>query len=255
MNIRAIKEVAKRDFLGFYFSARAPLLIFVFLFIMGIFFYTFVAEVVEGQQKSMGMGGAPGVDQLLLALYSNVNFLMLLIVPGVTMSSFADEMRSHTFRFLQSSPISSTDIVLGKFFALSGVVWSALALTLVFPLYLFLYSEPQLSIVVLSYLGVGCLMASQVAFGMFISSLTDNQLLAFLFSMLGLFILFILSFVAPHLSSGAMSEGILQYLATTRHLEPFLKGLLGLQHCVYFMIFVCFFLFLTTAVIDSRRWR
>ncbi len=255
LNLRAIGQIAKRDFLGFYYSAKAPVLVFVFLFIVGVFFYGWIIEIVESQQKAMGMGGGPGVDQLLFALYSMVHFLMILIVPGVTMGSFADEVKAHTYTLLQSSPISSADIILGKFCALFGVVASAFLLTSVYPVYLYLYSEIQLPVLAMSYLGVLLLVASQVTFGIFISATTVNQLLAFLFTLLGLFFLFILSFIAPKIAGTGVSGDFLRYIATSVHLEPFLKGLFSLQHLSYFLLFILLFLSLTAAVIDSRRWR
>ena len=109
--------------------------------------------------------------------------------------------------------------------------------------------------IITSYLGLLLLVCSQIAFGLWVSSMTSNQFMAFLFTMFGLFLLLILNWMAPNLSSGGMTESVLKYLANSDHLDAFFKGTISVGHTVYFLVFTAMFLFFTNVSLDSQRWR
>ena len=252
----AIATVSKRDFRSYFSSFKGPAIIWFFLIFMGVFFFSFIYTFVELQQRAPVMGGSvPTLVQFLGAMFRNVQFILLLLVPAVTMSSFSEESKVQSFRLLQASPISTFQIVMGKFLACVFVLSTALALSAVFPLFLVEYGNPDINVIATSYLGVFLLICSQVALGIWISSMTSNQFLAFLFTMFGLFLLLILNWIAPNITSNGEAETVVKYLASSIHLDPFLRGLVTVADTVYFFLFAGLFLLFTYISVESKRWR
>jgi len=251
-----VMTIAWRDLKGYFASPKWAAIFFFFLGFMGFFFQNFVATFMEMTTRAPMMGGeAPTVEQLLRALFYNLHFILILLIPAVTMSSFSEERRSQALRLLQVSPVTAPQIVFGKFLAAASVLALALVCSSVFPLYTAAYGNPDKAVILTSYLGLFLLMCSQVAFGLWVSSMTTNQFMAFLFTMFGLFLLLILNWIAPNLTGGGVSEAVVKYLASTDHLDVFFKGVLSVGDVAYFLCFISLFLFFTNVVLDSQRWR
>ena len=254
--MRSAFLIAKREFRAGIATPKTCAIIFFFLLFMGWFFSNFVETFVSLQQRAPMMGGqAPTMEQLLNAMFYNLHFILILIIPAVTMAVFSEEKRSQSIRMLQTAPISTLSIVLGKFFAVCAVMTLVLLLSSVFPWFLISYGNPDFGVVIGSYIGLFLLISSQLAFGMWVSSLTSNQFMAFLFTMLGLFLMLVIDFLAPSISGGGMFENILKYFATTKHLDVFFKGLISVSSVSYFLILTVGFLFFTNVSLDSQRWR
>lgn len=252
----AIWHIARRDFMSYYHSLKGGIIFWFFLIFMGFFFYSFVFTFLELKQQASAFGGqAPNLNQLLMAIFQNLQFILLLVIPAITMTSFAEEKRSQVDRLLRTSPVSSLQIVLGKYLGCIGVLTFVLAASSVFPIFTWMYGNPDLGVLVSSYLGIFLLLSSQVALGVWISSMTDNQFIAFALTMFCLFLLLILNWVAPNISSSGWQEQVIAYLATTTHLDNFLKGLITVKDLIYFIAFSALFLLFTQISIDSKRWR
>ena len=248
--------IANRDFKSYFYSIKGWAVFWFALFFTGMFFWSFVATYIElNQQSVMPQSSAPELNQLLTAIFHNLHFILLLIVPAISMTSFAEERKSQTLRLLQCSPITTFQIVLGKFFACFSVLSLVLIATMIYPLYTIIFGTPDLGQIFSSYLGLFLLMSGQAALGLWISSLCKNQFLAFLFTMGGVFFLMILNWIAPNLAENNGLEGAVKYLATTTHLDQLFKGLITTADISYFLIFTIFFIYLTYVSIDSLRWR
>jgi ABC-2 type transport system permease protein len=251
-----ILTIARRDLFAYYHSLRGGIVFWFFLLFIGMFFNSFIQAFFEMQQRAMSFGGdAPRLGQLMTAVFQNLHFVLLLIVPAITMASFAEENRTQVFRLLQTAPISVFQIVMGKFLAGLGLLTLVLLASTLYPLYLVIYGNPDVGPILSSYLGMLLLMASHLALGIWISSMVNNQFIAFVVTMFGLFLLLILNWIAPNVTSTGWAEQVLKYFASTTHLDNFFKGLLTVQDIVYFIAFVSLFLFLTHVSIDSKRWR
>ncbi|MEY4630011.1 MAG: Inner rane transport permease YbhR [Pseudomonadota bacterium] len=251
-----ILTIAKRDLKAYFVSPKGGAILFFFLIFMGSFFQNFVASYVEYQQRAASMGGqAPTLEQLIRAFFYNFNFIMILVIPAVTMALFSEDKRNGSLRLLQTAPVSAAQIVLGKFMAAVSIMTIVLVASSVYPLYLVKYGNPDTAIIGTSLLGIFLLMTSQLAFGLWVSSLTSNQFLAFLFTMFGLFLLLVLNWLAPSLTGGGIAEKIIKYIASTDHLDVFLKGMISVSNLTYFLCFTGLFLFLTNVSLDSERWR
>lgn len=248
--------IAWRDFRSYFTSPKGAAIFFFFLGFMGFFFQNFVATFVEMTQRAPMMGGeAPTIEQLLRALFYNLHFILILVIPAVTMSSFSEERRNQTLRLLMTSPVTATQIVAGKFLSAAVILGLVLLCSAAYPLFTVKYGNPDVGVIATSYLGLFLLMTAQLAFGLWVSSMTSNQFMAFLFTMFGLFLLLILNWIAPNISGGGILEKVVKYLASTEHLDQFFKGMLTVSDVAYFLCFVALFLFFTNVVLDSQRWR
>jgi ABC-2 type transport system permease protein len=254
--MNAATTIAKRDLKAYFASPRGGAILFFFLILMGWFFQNFVVSFTEYQMRATQMGGqAPTLEQLVRALFYNLNFILILIIPAVTMASFSEEKRNSSLRLLQNAPITSTEIVLGKFLAAATMMGLVLLASSVYPLFLVKYGNPDTGVIMASFLGMFLLICSHLAFGLWVSSMTNNQFIAFLFTMFGLFLLLVLNWLAPSLSGGGVAEKVIRYIASTDHLDSFLKGMISVSHVSYFLCFTALFLFLTNVSLDSERWR
>ena len=132
----SITAIARRDLRAYFSSPRAAAIFWFFLIFMGFFFNNFVGMFMQMTSQAPMMGGqAPNLEQLLKALFYNLHFILLLVVPAVTMASFSEEKRNQSIRLLQTSPCTALEIVLGKFFAAAGLMTLVLLASVVYPLF------------------------------------------------------------------------------------------------------------------------
>ena len=251
--------IAKRDFKSGFSTPRTGVLIFFLLGINAMFFASFIKTyLTPANPMMMGGGGTPPpppIQEFVKGLIYNLQFLFMMIVPAVTMGTFAEEIKTRTIRFLQTAPVSSLAVVMGKFGARFATLLAAILLCSVFPAFFLIFGNGEVPVTVVSYLGLTLLVAFQVSFGVWVSSLTSQQFIAFLFTILGLFTFFILDFITPKLVGAGIVSNILTYLAPLTHFDNFLNGLITVEDVAYFLIVTVGFLFLAQVSYDSRRWR
>ena len=230
----------------------------VFYAVSGYFFYIILSFFV--QQSSMRqMGPSPfpmDVPGLVMASYLGVlSTILLFLLPMVTMGIFAEERKRGTIELLLTSPITRLQLILGKFSAAMIFLMVMLVPAALKILLLFLYSDPapSPSPYLVALLGVLLLGGALMAIGLFVSSLTENQIVAAA-ATFGIFIiLWVLDASAE--SSTTIWNETLRYLAVLNHYEDFTKGIIDTQHLVFYLSFVCLGLFLNSLSVDSEKWR
>ncbi|WP_240420069.1 ABC transporter permease [Paenibacillus periandrae] len=130
----------------------------------------------------------------------------LFLIPILTMRLFAEEAKLKTDQLLYTSPLSITDITIGKFIAASIVLCIGTVLTFIFPILLLLFSDINLMLIVVSYLGFILFGLSLISVGMFVSSLTENQIIAAVITFATVFLFFIMDGLAKALPADKMSS-------------------------------------------------
>ena len=254
--MKTIWAVCQKDLRVNVYSARFFIAGFFFLIFMGAFFFYYVDSFVSFQQSRQTAGEfLPGTSGLISSLFGVLHFVMILLIPALTMGTFAEERRSGTLKHLLSSPISPFKVVSGKF--LSSVLMLLLIFisSLVFPIYLSFHGNVSVGLVFSAYLGLILLSVSQLAFGLWVSSLSRNQFSAFLFTMFGLFLLLIANMLSVSVKGLHWTHSVIKYLGASGHLSGFLHGVIRVSDISYFAVFTLFFLFLTTISYDSYRWK
>ncbi|MFK7822927.1 MAG: ABC transporter permease [Oligoflexales bacterium] len=254
--MRAIYAIVLKELRCDTSSLKFWAIIFFFLLFMGIFFFSYIDAFVGLTRSAHDSGSiAPNLSQMISSFFGIFHFILLLIVPAMTMGSFAEEHQKKTIKLLLSSPLLAIEVVSGKYLALMISMTVVLLASCVFPLFLLVYGKPDYGLLLSCYLGIYLLLGSHLAFGMWISSLVQNQFVAFLFSMLGLFLLLIMNTVSETIKGNDMTHQILKYLGASDHLSSFLQGYLVISDLVYFFVFTAFFLSLTCLSYNTLKWK
>jgi ABC-2 type transport system permease protein len=229
--------IFKREVKAYFYSPIAYVLIGLFILISSVFF--FMISLFSQSAE---------VNNVL----SNMGFLLIFIVPILTMKVLAEDRKNGTEVLLLTSPSSLTGVVVGKYLATLLVYLVMIAVTLVYPIILFIFGKPAIPPMLGGYLGIILLGATLIAIGVFISSLTENQVIAAVISFVTMLIL---AFLQPISSSlGGNIAKALNWLSIFFRYDDFNKGILDLSSVIYYLSFIAVFLFLTVRVIEKRRW-
>jgi len=253
MKIRNIQAIMLRDFQSQFTSPIAYIVIAGFMVLIGWFFFHFLSHFAQSiQYHQLGLGKGPTItEEILQPLFMDMNIIFLFIVPFITMRLFAEEKKLHTIELLMSSPLYLSEIILGKFFSVCLMILTMLALTLVYPLVLWITGNPEWGPVLTGYLGTFLLASCYASIGTLFSSMTENQIVAGTLAFAtGLFFWFI------QLAGYSSPFGeILNHLSLVNHFVPFSQGLLNSSDIFYYLSFIGIGLFLTYRILDSYRWR
>lgn len=157
-----------------------------------------------------------------------------------------------TIELLLTSPVTDTQVVLGKYLASLALLGLLLACTFFLPLYVMLYGNPDPGPIVAGYLGLLLLGASILAIGIFLSSLTSNQLVAAITSIVTVFLLWLIGFASQ--APGRLGK-VFGYLSLMEHYQDFMRGILATTHVVYYLSVITACLYLTVKSVESARWR
>lgn len=185
--------------------------------------------------------------------FSFLPWLLMIFVPALTMRTLAEEKKTNTLEVLLTLPVSETQIILAKFWAFITLVGLAFILTIALPISLGFLTKMYLPEIFIGYLGSLMLAASFIGLSMFFSGQTKNQVIAFLASVLTIFILLVLAtdFTASILPK--IIQDFLNYFSPSYHLQNFIKGVIDLRSLFYFLSLNILFLFLTVIDLKKRK--
>ena len=244
-------SIAWTEFRRLFNSPLAWSILAVLQFVLGMIFLVLVQEFIEViQPETIGMENAPGVtDTVVAALYLWSGIIMLAVMPILTMRTFAEERMNGTFTLLRSSPISVTDIVLGKYLGLMLFIVLMVLIISLMPASLQLGTSLDLGKIAASILGLILLLASFAAAGLFISSLTNQPVIAAI-SSFGL----LLFLVVLYISGKSQTNGseLFVYLSHFGHFLSFLQGLFQSGDLMYYLLFIFGFIVLTIRKLDNE---
>ncbi|MGH7274372.1 MAG: ABC transporter permease subunit, partial [Nitrospiria bacterium] len=202
-------------------------------------------------------GAAPqfNVNELVFRpTFHNMSVVLLLIMPILTMRLFSEEKKTKTAELLLTSPLTISEIVLGKYLGALIIYLAMLGLTFYMPLLLSIYSQLNWGTLFSGYLGLFLLGSVFLSIGLFASSLTENQIIAALASFGLLLLIWLLKWSAATMEGTGMGD-ILSYLSMLDHFDGLLRGLVETRTVVYYLSLVALGLFLTHRVVESQRWK
>jgi len=236
-------SILKKEFNSFFASTMAYLVIGVFLLINGLFLWIFKSDF-----------------NILNAGYSDLNsffflapWFFLFLIPAITMKSFADEFNKGTMELLKTKPISDWEITIGKFLASMLLVVVALIPTFTYIYTIYQLGNPIGNIdygsTIGSYMGLFFLASTYTAIGLFASTLSKNQIVAFISGVLITFILYEGFDAISNLIGNNLS---LKQLGVKEHFKSISRGVIDTRDIVYFMSTVVFFLYLTKIRLDNE---
>lgn len=246
-----------RKELGSYFvSWIAYLLLAMFALIFGLLFWNvvgyFVFEAIQMQMRGQTFPMSLN-EQIVRPLLSNVSFIGLLVIPFITMRLFAEEKRTGTIELLVTSPIRDLEIILGKWFAALILYASLLAFSGLNLIFLFKYGHPDVKPLLVAYLGLLLQAGALLAIGIFISTLTKNQIIAGMVTFVVCLMLFVFGWAAGY--ETATWAKVLAYMSVSTHFESFVKGVIDSKDAIYYVTLIFLGLFFTARSMESLRWR
>jgi ABC-2 type transport system permease protein len=175
------------------------------------------------------------------------------IIPAITMRLFAEEKRTGTIELLITMPVRDRDVVLGKFFATLGLIAVLLLLTLTYPLSVSRIGNLDWGPVGVGYIGLLLEASAAIAIGLFFSSITENQIVAFMLTFCTLLALWAVDYLSA--DTNGFAGHFISFVSFQRRLSPFSRGLFDLRNAIYFLSVTAFFLLSTTRSLESRKWK
>jgi ABC-2 type transport system permease protein len=256
-SIKGILAIYRRELGGYFVSPIAYVVTGFFLFLSGFYFSSLLKGVIEYSFRAQAQGGQP-FDAPALVVRNFTGFtttILLFLIPMLTMGVYAEERKRGTMEMLMTSPITELQIVLGKFMASLTLFVAILSPTLFYHFIISSYTDPALPWRILwsGYLGIFLLGASLLALGSFISSLTENQIVAAIVTFVIFLMLWLLDFGGS--GSGTTMSEIMKYLSILQHHESFAQGVIDTSSIIFYLSVVALGLFLTLRNLDSMRWR
>lgn len=228
--------VARKEIAGYFKSPIAYVLIGVYVLIMSIYFH-----------PALKAGYGDFVDVL-----GDIGVFLIFIIPILTMRILAEDKKNGTEVLLLTSPTSLPRIVIGKFLATFTVFLVIVVISFIYPLIVVIFEGVITIQLVGAYIGFILLGAAFCAVGVFSSSLTENQIIAAVVSLVIMFAMWIADQYAA--TVGGVLGGIMEWISVLSRYKVFTDGLLTLENIVFFLSFTALMLYLTVRVIERRRW-
>ncbi len=240
-------HVFSKEFNSFLNSLIAYIVIGVFLTVIGLLMWVF-------PDTSVLEYGYADMDTLFLL----APYVFIFLVPAITMRSFAEEKKAGTIELLLTKPLSDWDIIIGKFLANFFLVLFALFPTVLYYYSIYILGNPSGNIdtagVIGSYIGLAFLAGVFCAIGLFASSITPNQIVAFILAAFLCFLAFLGFDSVSSLNVWVTNALLIKQLGILYHYETMRKGLLDTRDIVYFLSIIFLMLSITKLILGSRQW-
>ena len=237
--MRNLKAIYFKEMKSYFNSPMAYIFLVIFAVINGYFFTRTFFLFNQSDMRS---------------LFNIIPLVYLFFIPAITMSLIAREKNLGTMEVISTLPLKDLDFVAGKFLAALSLVLVGLLITLVhFFTLIQVGTNIDYGAVFTGYLGLALAGAVYSSVGTFASSVTDNQVVAFI---IGIFIVIIFFLMDKMLMFVPVSlTGIIQYLSVDYHLSNISRGVIDSRNLIYFASVVGFFLFMTVRILEIRKWR
>lgn len=230
--------IFKKEFRNYFMSPIGYIFVGVFTFLASMFYSS---GILMSQQADISI------------MFSDINVIYLFLAALLTMRLLSEEKNKKTDQLLLSSPVSITEIVIGKYLAAMAVFGVTMLISLVYPAIMFMFGEPAISEVIGSYIGFILLWGAFISVGVFISSLTESQMIAGVFTFASLLLIYFISWFEASLKN-PVAKKIVDWFSLLSRYSEFQSGILNVENIVYYLSFIFVFLFLAVRVIDKRRY-
>lgn len=230
-----VLPIFKKELRAYFTSPVAYVVITVFLLICGWFFSTSLFVVGQASLRNV---------------FQIVPFVYTIFIPAITMRLIAEEKKSGTFELLTTMPVSDFEIIAGKYLAATALLVAALLFTLIYAFTVNALGDPDVGVMVAGYLGLLLLGMGYIAIGICMSSMTENQIVAFILSA---FIILVLSLIDKVLMFvPAAVASVFEYLSTEYHFNNIARGVLDTRDLVYYASLIALSLFFAARAVQRR---
>ena len=260
--MRNAVAIARKE-LNIYFATPVAYAVFTAFIISGSYFFLRLLgnyELISMQYMRFNnpelMNRLNFQDVIFRGLFGNLGVLLIFIIPALTMRLMAEEKKQKTIELLFTTPLTSWDIILGKYLGALVILFITLACTLIYPLLVQHVANGANGVewraIWLSYAGLFLLGAGYVAIGLFISTLTESQIVAFMATMFVLLMSWIIGWSAQE--TEGWGREVLTALSAVSHLDSFSRGVVELKDVVYFLSVIVLGLVASNRAVEAHRW-
>ncbi len=237
--MKSILTIMKREFHAYFLSPIAYIFLSLYLVLTNFLFFQGFFIAGEASMRNY---------------FELLPWLLLLFLPAITMRSWAEERKNRTLELLLTWPIKDSEVVSGKFFASFLFLALALLLSGTVPISVMLIGNPDEGIMIASYIGALFLGGAYIAVGMAVSSFTENQIVAFI----GTVVLLLVGILLGHEGVIAFVPSsvapILSGLSLEAHFNSIARGVLDSRDIIYYLSVIGLALFFNTQSLESRKW-
>jgi len=237
---KTIYILFKKELMSYFNSPIAYVFIAVFLVVGNWLFFNSFFLVGQASMRNF---------------FTLLPWLFLFLAPAITMRGWAEEKKSGTIEFLLTLPITDWQAVLSKFFSALFFVAFTLALTISLPLTIGRLGNLDYGPVIGGYLGAIFLAGAYLSLGLFVSSLTKNQIIAFVLGLVACFVFFMIGMDFVLQGAPAFAAPVMKFLGLGSHFYNVARGVLDTKDLIYYLSFIFFFLWLNARVIEARDWK
>jgi ABC-2 type transport system permease protein len=252
-----ILAIWQREIKSYFVSPIAYAVLTIFLLLSGFFFFGDLISIIQYTMtmEQIGQGAQPMDVPLVVAqtLFKTMSVIILFLVPMLTMGLFSEEKKRGTIELLLTTPVGNLQAIMGKYLASLTFLLILLICNGITISSIFIYSHPDWKPILSGYLGLFLYGAALLALGLFISTLTENQIIAVVVTF-GASLAFLLVNLFSSWAAGA-AKSIINYLSISSHLDDFINGVIDTSHIVYYVTFAFVGIFLAYRSLESMRWR
>lgn len=237
--MKEVVTILKKELKSYFLSPIAYIFIIVYIVLTNfLFFQTFF---VNNQAE-------------MRTYFQLLPYIFLVFVPAITMRSWAEEKRNKTIELLLTLPLKDTQIVAGKFLAAFSFLIITLACSITIPITISTIGNPDIGVMIGGYLGAILLGAAYISIGMWISSLTENQIVALIGAIVVILLLLLVGHPLVLYFVPADFVPILSFMGLAAHFDSICRGIIDSRDVIYYISIIIFFLFLNIMSLESRKW-
>ena len=273
--MRNILAIFKREFLSFFVSPIAYMVITGFILLAGYFFFgglfSFTVWVSRYGSMAMNRPDLMNLNQAVVqGFYHTLIVVLVFLIPFLTMRTIAEERRRGTYELLATSPLAVHEIVIGKFLGVSAVVGAMLLAVFIFPLVLCFFGNPEnfpeflrgaatsfgapeIAPIVSGFFALLLCALAFVSIGIATSAITENQIVAGVSGMVILLLLYVIQGMAE--SVGGLGEQVLVAISPINYAREMIDGAISIKSLVYFFSLISLGLFFSVRALEGQRWR
>jgi ABC-2 type transport system permease protein len=234
-----IMALFKKEFKAYFLSPIAYIFITVYLITTTFLFFQGFFLINQADMR--------GYFDLL-------PWVFLFFVPAITMRTWAEEKKVKTLELLLTWPVSDVEVVAGKFLASFALLAIVVLLSISIPITIAILGHPDMGQIVAEYIGALLLGAAYLAIGLWVSSMTENQIVAFIIGVVVTFVLFIIGNPFITMVIPSFLVPVFTYMGLGNHFESISRGVIDSRDIVYYLSVIGFFLFLNVCSLGSRKW-
>lgn len=233
-----MSAIFKREFSAYFNSAIGYIVLAVFYFFSGLYFYVYCLRY-----------DSASISNVVASMF----MILLFLIPLITMRSFSEEKKQKTDQALLTAPVNLFEVVFGKFLAAFALLGICVAIFLVYTGIIAIFATPDLAVTICTLLGIMLLGGALISIDIFISSLTESQIIAAIVSIGSGLLIYMLDSISSVVSNDFFSS-IVNAISFNQNYTNFTLGILNLKNIIFFISVIAIFTFLTIRVIEKKRW-